>query len=143
MSCTPHGIVVLLAMHGVRVVGQTAVVIGKSRMVGAPMAAMLSSGGATVTMCDVHTEKTTLELKVRNADIVVSAAGRAGLVRGHWIRPGAVVVDVAMNTQGLTPNGKRKVVGDVDYGMARCKASYITPVPGGVGPMTVGRFSRP
>lgn len=64
ISCTPHGIVVLLAMHGVRVVGQTAVVIGKSRMVGAPTAAMLSSGGATVTMCDVHTERTTLERKV-------------------------------------------------------------------------------
>ena len=69
LSCTPYGIVVLLAMHGVRIVGQTAVVIGKSRMVGTPMAAMLSSGGATVTQCDVHTEKTTLERKVQDSRV--------------------------------------------------------------------------
>ncbi|CAM9684180.1 unnamed protein product [Ascophyllum nodosum] len=137
LPCTPHGIVMLLAMHGVRIVGQNAVVIGKSRMVGTPMATMLSNGGATVTQCDIHTDRTTLERKVRNADIVVAAAGKAGLVRGHWIRPGAVVVDVAMNTIGVTQGGKRKVVGDVEYDAARAKASYITPVPGGVGPMTV------
>lgn len=137
IPCTPHGIAVLLAMHGVRVVGQNAVVIGKSRMVGTPMAAMLSSGGATVTQCDVHTDRTTLERKVRNADIVVSAAGRAGLVKGHWIRPGAVVVDVAINAVGETTDGRRRVVGDVEHDAARAKASYLTPVPGGVGPMTV------
>eukprot|EP00903_Cladosiphon_okamuranus_P006434 g6295.t1 len=137
LSCTPLGVVLLLAMHGVRVVGKTAVVVGKSRMVGTPIAGLLNRGGATVTHCDVHTERTILKRKIRNADIVVSAAGRAGLVKGHWIRPGAVVVDVAMNTVGVTSSGKRKVVGDVEYKEARAKASYITPVPRGVGPMTV------
>jgi methylenetetrahydrofolate dehydrogenase (NADP+) / methenyltetrahydrofolate cyclohydrolase len=128
--CTPLGVMRLIAETGTRVRGAGAVVVGRSLLVGKPVALLLLEQHATVTMC--HSRTADLAGEVGRADIVVAATGQAGLVRGEWIRPGAVVIDVGMNRG---PDGK--LCGDVEFAAARERAAFITPVPGGVGPMTV------
>jgi methylenetetrahydrofolate dehydrogenase (NADP+) / methenyltetrahydrofolate cyclohydrolase len=128
--CTPRGVMTLLERTAQPFKGQHAVVVGASNIVGRPMALEFLLAGATVTV----THRFTLDLAshVRVADILVVAAGKPGLVRGEWIKPGAVVIDVGINR---TQDGR--LVGDVEFDAARERASWITPVPGGVGPMTV------
>jgi len=128
--CTPLGIMRLVAETGLELRGTHAVVVGRSNLVGKPIALMLLEQHATVTMC--HSRTRDLAAVVRGADVVVAAVGRAELVRGDWIRDGAVVIDVGINR---TADGK--LVGDVEFAAARQRAAWITPVPGGVGPMTV------
>jgi methylenetetrahydrofolate dehydrogenase (NADP+)/methenyltetrahydrofolate cyclohydrolase len=129
-SCTPLGVMRLLDETGVELKGARAVVVGRSVLVGKPLAFLLLERHATVTMC--HSRTRDLGDEVGRADVVVAAAGQRGLVRGEWIRPGAVVIDVGTNRG---PDGK--LCGDVDFAVARERARAITPVPGGVGPMTV------
>lgn len=119
----------LLAEYSIPIAGKNCVVIGRSNIVGKPMAQLLTAADGTVTICHSRTEN--LAAFTRNADILVSAVGRPGLVTTDMVKDGAVVVDVAMNRD---PNGK--LCGDVDFDTVQEKASYITPVPGGVGPMT-------
>jgi methylenetetrahydrofolate dehydrogenase (NADP+)/methenyltetrahydrofolate cyclohydrolase len=128
--CTPLGVMTMLDREKVGVEGRTAVVIGRSVIVGKPMALMLIAGGATVTVCNSKTRD--LRDYTLRADILVAAAGRPGLVQGSMIKPGAVVIDVGINR---LPDGK--LAGDVDFASASQVASRITPVPGGVGRMTV------
>ncbi len=128
--CTPTGVMRLLDEVHVELKGARAVVIGRSLLVGKPMALLLLERHATVTMC--HSRTRDLAAEVGRADVVVAAAGQAGLVRGDWIRPGAVVIDVGMNR-----GADGKLCGDVEFSVARRRARAITPVPGGVGPMTV------
>lgn len=128
--CTPYGCMRLLAETGEDLVGKYAVVIGQSNIVGRPMALELLMARCTVTIC--HSATRDLPGLVRQADIVVAAVGKARFVRGDWIREGAIVIDVGINR---TPDGG--LAGDVDFAAARERASWITPVPGGVGPMTI------
>lgn len=127
--CTPLGCMDLIDRTGLELKGARAVVVGRSLLVGKPVAILLLERHATVTMC--HSRTRDLELEIGRADVVVAAVGKAEMIRGSWIRLGAVVIDVGINR---TPNGLR---GDVEFTPARERASYITPVPGGVGPMTV------
>jgi methylenetetrahydrofolate dehydrogenase (NADP+)/methenyltetrahydrofolate cyclohydrolase len=120
----------LIDETGAKVESARAVVVGRSLLVGKPLALLLLERHATVTLC--HSRTADLAAEVGRGDIVVAAAGQAGLVRGAWIRPGAVVIDVGMNRG---PDGK--LCGDVEFAVARERAAYITPVPGGVGPLTV------
>lgn len=133
--CTPYGIMRLLDSTGVDASGKNAVIIGRSNIVGKPMAMMLLKRNATVTIC--HSKTKDLREKVREADILVAAIGRDRFVKGDWIKEGAVVIDVGMNR---SPDGK--LTGDVDFDAASLKASYITPVPGGVGPMTIAMLLK-
>lgn len=128
--CTPRGIMTMLRAYGVGCEGKDAVVVGRSMIVGRPMAQMLTRANATVTAC----HRLTRELKnyIRAADIVVVATGVAGLIKGDWIKPGAVIFDV-----GMTRAADGKLRGDVQFDQALKRASLISPVPGGVGPMTV------
>jgi methylenetetrahydrofolate dehydrogenase (NADP+)/methenyltetrahydrofolate cyclohydrolase len=128
--CTPRGVMTLLDRSGIEIEARQAVVIGRSTIVGKPMALMLMARGATVTIC--HSKTRELGEHTRRADILVAAAGRAGLVTADMVKPGATVVDVGINR---LPGGK--LAGDVDFASVRAVAGYITPVPGGVGPMTV------
>jgi methylenetetrahydrofolate dehydrogenase (NADP+)/methenyltetrahydrofolate cyclohydrolase len=128
--CTPWGVMRMLQEENVKIEGAEAVVIGRSNIVGKPMAVMLLSKGATVTVC--HSKTKDLAGHVRRADIVVAAVGRPNFVTGDMIKPGAVVVDVGINR---LPSGK--LCGDVEFESAKEVASLITPVPGGVGPMTI------
>jgi methylenetetrahydrofolate dehydrogenase (NADP+)/methenyltetrahydrofolate cyclohydrolase len=128
--CTPKGVMTMLQKTGVELVGKDAVIIGQSNIVGRPMALELLAERCTITIC--HSKTRDLEEKVRNADIVVAAVGIPRFVQGDWIKPGAIVIDVGINR---LDDGK--LCGDVDYDSAAEKASWITPVPGGVGPMTV------
>jgi methylenetetrahydrofolate dehydrogenase (NADP+)/methenyltetrahydrofolate cyclohydrolase len=128
--CTPLGVMRLLDETGVDLKGARAVVVGRSLLVGKPLALLLLERHATVTLC--HSRTRDLGAEVGRADVVVAATGQAGLVRGHWIRHGAVVIDVGINRG---PDGR--LCGDVEFAAARERASHITPVPGGVGPMTV------
>jgi methylenetetrahydrofolate dehydrogenase (NADP+)/methenyltetrahydrofolate cyclohydrolase len=129
VPCTPAGIMCMLSEYSVALKGRDAVVIGRSNLVGKPVALLLMMEHATVTIC--HSRTHGLDRKVRNADIVVAAVGRAEMIRGDWIREGAVVIDVGMNR---TEAGLK---GDVQFDEAIKRASLITPVPGGVGPMTI------
>ncbi|BAP54717.1 tetrahydrofolate dehydrogenase/cyclohydrolase [Thioploca ingrica] len=129
-SCTPKGVMTLLAHTQVNLEGLDAVIIGQSHIVGRPMALELLAARCTITVC--HSRTRQLADKVRQADIVVAAVGKPNLIQGDWIKPGAIVIDVGMNR--LTDG---KLVGDVDFASASQPASWITPVPGGVGPMTV------
>lgn len=129
-SCTPYGVIKLLQTIDKPIKGMDAVVVGVSNHVGRPMALELLLAGATVTSCHRHTKD--LAALVAGADLVVAAAGKPGLIQGGWIKEGAVVVDIGINR---LPSGK--LVGDVDFELAKTRASWITPVPGGVGPMTV------
>jgi methylenetetrahydrofolate dehydrogenase (NADP+)/methenyltetrahydrofolate cyclohydrolase len=128
--CTPLGVLRLLDEVGVPLAGARAVVVGRSVLVGKPVALLLLERHATVTMC--HSRTADLPGEIGRADVLVAAAGQADLVRGAWIRPGAVVIDVGINRG---PDGK--VRGDVEFAPAAERAGHITPVPGGVGPMTV------
>ena len=128
--CTPRGVMTMLEMSGIDPKGKHAVIIGASNIVGRPMALELLLARATVTVC--HSATADLAAEVRRADIVVAAVGKPGFVPGDWIKEGAVVVDVGINR---LPDGK--VVGDVDFAAASERASWINPVPGGVGLMTV------
>jgi methylenetetrahydrofolate dehydrogenase (NADP+) / methenyltetrahydrofolate cyclohydrolase len=126
--CTPAGIIKMLQQIGYRAGGKRAVVVGRSNIVGKPMAMLLLAEDATVTVCH---RKSDLRQEVSGADLLVVAVGVAELVKGEWIKPGAVVIDVGMNRKD------GKLCGDVEFGPASERASFITPVPGGVGPMTV------
>lgn len=128
--CTPMGIMRLLESTGCELKGKNAVVVGRSNIVGKPVALMLLEKHATVTIC--HSRTASLRDEVGRADILVVAIGKASLVRGDWIKPGAVVIDVGVNR---LPSGK--LCGDVEFESAKERASFITPVPGGVGPMTI------
>ena len=129
-SCTPKGIMTLLAHTSIELTGLDAVIIGQSNIVGRPMALELLAARCTITVC--HSRTRDLITKVQNADIVVVATGKPALVSGEWIKDGAIVIDVGMNR---LENGR--LVGDVDFETVSQRASWITPVPGGVGPMTV------
>lgn len=129
VACTPAGVMRMLQEIGCEVAGKRCVVVGRSNIVGRPMAMLLLNASATVTVCH---SKSDVAAEVRQADVVVAAVGVAGVVRGEWIKPGAVVIDVGMNR---TADGK--LTGDVEFAAARERASWITPVPGGVGPMTI------
>jgi methylenetetrahydrofolate dehydrogenase (NADP+) / methenyltetrahydrofolate cyclohydrolase len=133
--CTPYGIVKMLDALGISPRGRHAVIVGASNIVGRPMALELLLMGATVTVC--HRFTTELERHVGAAEILVVAAGRPGLIPGAWIRPGAVVIDVGMNR---LDDGR--LVGDVRFDEARERAGWITPVPGGVGPMTIAALMK-
>ena len=128
--CTPFGVMQMLAHEGVEIEGKHAVVIGRSNIVGKPQAMLLLKAGATVTVC--HSKTKDLNKFTRDADILIAAVGRANMVAGDMIKPGAVVMDVGINR---LPSGK--LCGDVDFESAKLVASAITPVPGGVGPMTI------
>ena len=128
--CTPYGVMTLAAEYGITMRGLRATVVGASNIVGRPMALELLLAGATVTVC--HTGTRDLRSEVERADVVVAAVGKAGMIPGEWIRPGAAVFDVGINR---TATGK--LVGDVEYESAAQRAGWITPVPGGVGPMTI------
>ncbi len=127
--CTPFGCMKLIESVGVKPAGKRAVIVGRSNIVGKPMALLLLAADATVTICH---RKSDLPAEVANADILVVAAGVAELVKGAWVKPGATVIDVGQNR---TADGK--LLGDVEFGPAKERAAFITPVPGGVGPMTV------
>jgi methylenetetrahydrofolate dehydrogenase (NADP+) / methenyltetrahydrofolate cyclohydrolase len=129
-SCTPKGIMTLLQSTGVNIKGMDAVVVGASNIVGRPMALELLLAGCTTTVCHKFTKN--LEAQVRRADLLVVAVGRPEFIPGDWVKPGALVIDVGINRLD-----SGKLVGDVEYGAAVKHARYITPVPGGVGPMTV------
>jgi methylenetetrahydrofolate dehydrogenase (NADP+)/methenyltetrahydrofolate cyclohydrolase len=129
-SCTPHGIMKLLESTDKPILGSHAVVVGASNHVGRPMALELLLAGCTVTICHRFTQD--LADQVARADVLVVAVGKPGLVKGQWIKPGAVVIDVGINRLA-----DGRLVGDVEFDTAKERASWITPVPGGVGPMTV------
>ena len=127
--CTPAGVIDLLEGTGVDLHGQNAVIVGASNIVGRPMGLELLLKGSTVTTCHRFTKDT--EQHVRRADIVIVAVGKPGIVKGEWIKDGAIVIDV-----GINRSADGKLIGDVDFDEAAKRASFITPVPGGVGPMT-------
>jgi methylenetetrahydrofolate dehydrogenase (NADP+) / methenyltetrahydrofolate cyclohydrolase len=129
-SCTPYGVMKMLEHENISLEGKEAVVVGRSNIVGKPMALMLMAEGATVTIC--HSKTRDLGAHTRRADIIVAAVGKLSMLKADMVKPGAVIIDVGMNR---TPEGK--LAGDVDYENVKLVASHITPVPGGVGPMTI------
>jgi len=141
VPCTPFGCIYLLEQAGVKIEGANAVVLGRSNIVGMPAALLLIGKNATVTVC--HSRTKNLPDIVRQADILIAAIGRMEMVRGDWIKPGAAVIDVGINSK---PDSTRKrgyrLVGDVNFDEAKEVAGWITPVPGGVGPMTIAMLMR-
>ena len=135
LPCTPAGVMEMLRAYEIPVAGKRCVVLGRSNIVGKPMAMLLTQADGTVTVC--HSRTPDLAALTRGADILVAAVGRVGLVTADMVRPGAVVIDVAMNR-----NADGKLCGDVVFDEVEAKASYITPVPGGVGPMTRAMLMR-
>jgi methylenetetrahydrofolate dehydrogenase (NADP+)/methenyltetrahydrofolate cyclohydrolase len=133
VPCTPHGCMILLGTLQRSLAGAEAVVLGRSQIVGRPLAALLIAADCTVTL--VHTKSRDIPAICRRADILIAATGRPAMVKADWIKPGATVIDVGTN-RVTTPDGVR-LVGDVDFTAARKVAGAITPVPGGVGPMTI------
>ncbi|WP_020167067.1 MULTISPECIES: bifunctional methylenetetrahydrofolate dehydrogenase/methenyltetrahydrofolate cyclohydrolase FolD [Methylotenera] len=129
-SCTPFGVIKMLKASNINLMGLDAVIVGVSNHVGRPMALELLLAGCTTTSCHRHTKD--LAENIKRADLIVAAAGKPGLIKGEWIKPGAIVVDIGINR---LEDGS--ICGDVDFNAAKERASYITPVPGGVGPMTV------
>lgn len=129
LPCTPAGVMEMLRAYEIPVAGKRCVVLGRSNIVGKPMSMLLTQADGTVTVC--HSRTPELDERCREADILVSAVGRTGLVTADMVKEGAVVIDVAMNR-----NAEGKLCGDVDFSAVEAKVSYITPVPGGVGPMT-------
>lgn len=130
VPCTAAGIMELLDHYSIPIAGKQVVIVGRSPIVGMPSQLLFMQRHATVNACDIHTKD--LPGRVSEADILVVAAGSAHLVKGDWVKPGAIVVDVGINF-----DADNKMVGDVEFGVAKEKAAFITPVPGGVGPMTV------
>ena len=147
VPCTPYGCIYLLKEAGVQISGANAVVLGRSNIVGMPAALLLVKENATVTV--VHSRTKDLPAAVRQADIIIAAIGRAEMVRGDWVKPGAAIIDVGINGIPLldedgnqlisekTGKPRQKLVGDVNFEEAKEVAGFITPVPGGVGPMTI------
>jgi methylenetetrahydrofolate dehydrogenase (NADP+) / methenyltetrahydrofolate cyclohydrolase len=137
--CTPYGIQHMLIRSGVNIDGAEVVVVGRSNLVGKPISMMLvqkaKGANATVTMC--HTGTKDIASHTKRADILIVAAGRPKAITADMVKDGAVVIDVGVNRIGMTPEGKAKLCGDVDFEAVKEKASAITPVPGGVGPMTI------
>jgi 5,10-methylene-tetrahydrofolate dehydrogenase/methenyl tetrahydrofolate cyclohydrolase len=141
VPCTPQGCIELLDRIGCAIEGRRAVVIGRSNLVGLPVAMLLVHRNATVTI--VHSRTANVDGVVREADIVVAAAGRAGMVQPSWLKRGCVVIDVGINAiDDINEKRGYRLVGDVDYEGARKVAGYVTPVPGGVGPMTIAMLLR-
>ena len=142
IPCTPYGCLIMLKSLEINLAGKNAVVIGRSNIVGKPMAQLLLKESCTVTIA--HSKTQNLREVCQNADIVVAAVGRPEMVRGSWIKKGAVVIDVGINRIEVNINGenKSKLVGDVDFIEVEKNASAITPVPGGVGPMTIACLLR-
>ena len=140
VPCTPLGCLMLLKDRLGSLSGLDAVVIGRSNIVGKPMAALLVAESCTVTVA--HSRTKDLPDVVRRADIVVAAVGRAEMVKGDWIKPGATVIDVGINRVPAAEEGKTRLVGDVDFATVSAVAGAITPVPGGVGPMTIAVLLR-
>ena len=128
--CTPYGVMIMLKESGVDLAGKNVVVVGRSNIVGKPVAMMCLQQHATVTIC--HSRTRDLAEVVRKADVVIAAVGVPEMIKGDWIKEGAIVIDVGVNRVG-----ERKLVGDVEYAAAAERAAAITPVPGGVGPMTI------
>jgi methylenetetrahydrofolate dehydrogenase (NADP+)/methenyltetrahydrofolate cyclohydrolase len=128
--CTPYGIMKLLEITGVDLKGKEVVVVGRSNIVGKPVALMCLAKHATVTIC--HSRTVDLQAQISRADVVIAAVGKAEMIKGAWLKPGAVVIDV-----GINRIGEKKLVGDVEFEAALERAGAITPVPGGVGPMTI------
>jgi len=141
VPCTPAGIMVLLEKAGAKLEGANAVVLGRSNIVGMPVALLLVRANATVTIC--HSKTHDLPSITRQADVLIAAIGKAEMVRGDWVKPGAYVIDVGINRieDPSAPKGSR-LVGDVAFEEVREVASVITPVPGGVGPMTIAMLLR-
>jgi len=142
IPCTPYGCLIMLKELGVNLSGKEAVVIGRSNIVGKPMAQLLLKESCTVTI--THSKTKNIEDICKKADIIVAAVGRPEMVKGNWIKKGAIVIDVGINRTEIDVDGelKSKLVGDVDFKEASKHASAITPVPGGVGPMTIACLLR-
>jgi 5,10-methylene-tetrahydrofolate dehydrogenase/methenyl tetrahydrofolate cyclohydrolase len=152
VPCTPYGCIYLLEQSGVKIEGANAVVLGRSNIVGMPAALLLIGKNATVTVC--HSRTKDIAGVVRQADILIAAIGKTEFVRGDWIKPGAAIIDVGINgVPVLNPDGtpaisektgkpKQKLVGDVNFNEAKEVAGFITPVPGGVGPMTIAMLMK-
>lgn len=141
VPCTPAGCIDLLQRSGVNCKGKHAVVVGRSNIVGMPVALLLLSMDCTVTIC--HSKTNDIANVVRSGDIVIAAVGKAEMIRGDWIKPGAVVIDVGINpVTDLTKKQGYRLVGDVCFEEVSKVASLITPVPGGVGPMTIAMLMR-
>lgn len=134
-SCTPAGIMAVLKEYAIDPAGKRAVVLGRSILVGKPMALMLLEANATVTVAHSRTEE--LSALCRQADILVAAVGRPKMIGADWVKPGATIIDVGINRIQDTESGKSRLVGDVDFDTVEPVAGAITPVPGGIGPMTV------
>jgi methylenetetrahydrofolate dehydrogenase (NADP+)/methenyltetrahydrofolate cyclohydrolase len=139
LPCTPHGVLELLQRSGVETSGAEVVVVGRSNIVGKPVANLMlqkrAAGNATVTLC--HTRTKDMDFHTKRADILIVAAGVANMIKADQVKEGVVVIDVGVNRIGMTESGKAKLAGDVDFESVKEKASAITPVPGGVGPMTI------
>ena len=142
IPCTPYGCLLMLKGLNIELAGKNAVVVGRSNIVGKPMAQLLIKESCTVTVA--HSKTKDLPSVCQNADIVVAAVGRPKMIKGEWIKKGAIVIDVGINRVEVEIGGERKnkLVGDVDYKEAEKNASAITPVPGGVGPMTIACLLR-
>jgi 5,10-methylene-tetrahydrofolate dehydrogenase/methenyl tetrahydrofolate cyclohydrolase len=141
VPCTPYGCIYLLEQAGVKIEGANAVVLGRSNIVGMPAALLLISRNATVTVC--HSKTKDIAGVVRQADILIAAIGKMEFVRGDWIKPGAAIIDVGINSKpDATKKSGHRLVGDVNFEEAKGVAGFITPVPGGVGPMTIAMLMR-
>jgi len=139
VSCTPSGCIELLDRHGIQIAGKNAVVLGRSNIVGLPVAMLLLNRNATVTVC--HSQTVDLEAQVSRADIIIAACGKPEIVKKSWVKPGAVVIDVGTNPVDNGKGGTR-LVGDVQFDEVKEVAAAITPVPGGVGPMTIAMLLK-
>ncbi|MCW5203571.1 bifunctional 5,10-methylene-tetrahydrofolate dehydrogenase/5,10-methylene-tetrahydrofolate cyclohydrolase [Desulfobulbus sp. US1] len=139
LPCTPHGVLELLTRSGVETSGAEVVVVGRSNIVGKPVANLMmqkrAAGNATVTLC--HTRTKDMDFHTKRADILIVAAGVANMIKADQVKEGVVIIDVGVNRVGMTESGKAKLAGDVDFESVKEKAAAITPVPGGVGPMTI------
>jgi len=141
VPCTPYGCIYLLEKSGVKIEGANAVVLGRSNIVGMPAALLLIGKNATVTVC--HSRTQDLPGTVRRADILIAAIGKTEMVRGDWVKPGAAVIDVGINAvPDATKKSGQRLVGDVNFSEAKEVAGFITPVPGGVGPMTIAMLMK-
>ncbi len=139
LPCTPHGILELLKRSGVETSGAEVVVVGRSNIVGKPIANLMlqkrDAGNATVTLC--HTRTKDMDIHLKRADIIIAAVGVANMIKADQVKEGVVIIDVGVNRVGMSESGKAILAGDVDFESVKEKASAITPVPGGVGPMTI------
>lgn len=135
LPCTPAGVMEMLKKYNIETCGKDCVIIGRSNIVGKPMAMLMLAANATVTVC--HSKTANIKEKCKNGDIIIAAVGKAGFVTADMVKDGAVVIDV-----GINRNSEGKLCGDVDFESVSQKASYITPVPGGVGPMTIATLMK-